>query len=450
MVIIEQNINQVKYSNQQDKLNDDNCYKKLLKHNPDIIVLNEVTRPENIVERIKVLTNNKYNFLTNEKEIFFTDQNGKKKRQNRILILYDSEQFIEAYKNENLYDAENHLDFLHVTLYDKENTKLNVIGCRIYPTNNFEDAKVSLNSISKLINYALVYDNVVLAGDFNNGPIMKNGIYDSKIRFSVYNYHKIFDIVMSSNDLKILTAGIDTWGYVINNPDYENQWTYFNDNKRYRTMCDHFIVSSNFREENIEVISDKDIETSEWGIPNHRIVKLTGKFIKTHFGKNTMLTNEFRLNLCLFIEFFQYLERDLKSIYAKLIDGYYPDCFDEVAEKPIGTLIKKLKEVEKNEQVNYLSNEDYVNLEKVRGMRNYWCHTCYNETDSYIEQQPDMSLIKKHRGLLERLKKEREIVRLLSIKMSDISNKIPEKVGKWKLTDFIKIIGPIHYVQIGE
>ena len=59
-----------------------------------------------------------------------------------------------------------------------------------------------------------------------------------------------------------------------------------------------------------------------------------------------------------------------------------------------------------------------------------------------------MSLITKHRGLLERLKKEREVVRLLSIKMADISNKIPEKIGKWKLADFIEIIGPIYYTQV--
>ena len=37
MVIIEQNISQVKYSNQEDKLNAINCYEKLVEKEADII-----------------------------------------------------------------------------------------------------------------------------------------------------------------------------------------------------------------------------------------------------------------------------------------------------------------------------------------------------------------------------------------------------------------------------
>lgn len=455
MVIIEQNISQVKYSNQEDKLNAINCYEKLVEKEADIIILCEVTRSDNIINNISKITN-RYSFVTNDKTLYFTDINNRQDIQNKILIAYDKNQYFLDSKNENLYSIEDRMDFLHITIHGKDKQKINIIGVRFHSFLNidkdFDDAKLQYKSFCKLLDYASVYDNVVVAGDFNNGPIMYKGNYNPKFCYKEYNYHKMHNRVMICNNLKLLTDGIDTWKYTIDNPDFENKWTSYTfdkkSNKEYRTMLDHFLVSNNFYEESITAIDDKDIETKEYGIPNHKIVKLTGRFVKTQFHRNVMMTNEFRFNLCLFIEFFQYLERDLKSIYAKLIDGYYPDCFDEVAEKPIGTLIKKLKEVENNEQVKYLSNEDYENLEKVREMRNYWCHTCYNETDSYIEQQPDMSLITKHRDLLERLKKEREVVRLLSIKMADISNKIPEKIGKWKFADFIKIIGPIYYTQV--
>lgn len=340
MVIIEQNINQVKYDNQEERLTAKNCYEKLINKNADIMILCEVTRPENIIKGISAITD-KYLFEYNNKVLYFTDKNGNQGVQNKILIVYDKNQYRIEHKNENLYSTDSRLDFLHITLYDKNNNEINIIGVRIYPTSDFDDAKISYKSFSKLISYASVFDNVIIAGDFNNGPIMNEGKYNPKFRFIEYNYHKMHDRLLTSDNLKILTDGIDTWKYFVDKADYLNKWTSYNPDPSLRTMCDHFIVSSNFREESIIAIEDKDIETTEWGIPNHKIVKLTGKLINSHFSKNVMATKEFRYNLCLFIEFFQYLENDLKTIYAKLIDGYYPDCFDEVISPEKTKLFKQ-------------------------------------------------------------------------------------------------------------
>lgn len=153
---------------------------------------------------------------------------------------------------------------------------------------------------------------------------------------------------------------------------------------------------------------------------------------------NPLFTAEWNADLCRFIELFQYLENTLKDIYAKLIDGHYPKCFDEVDDKPIGQLIKILKKVEKENKTNYLTNEDYDNLLKVKDMRNYWCHRCYVEGNSYVVQE-GISIITKSRNLPERLKKEIEIVRQLGLKLGKIE--IPEKVGKWKFQDFCTITG---------
>ena len=80
--------------------------------------------------------------------------------------------------------------------------------------------------------------------------------------------------------------------------------------------------------------------------------------------QNPLLTDEFRIAHSKIIEEFQWLELTLKDIYAKLIDGHYPECFDKVAEKPLGILIEKLKDVERKKQTNDLTDEDYSNLKK--------------------------------------------------------------------------------------
>ena len=159
--------------------------------------------------------------------------------------------------------------------------------------------------------------------------------------------------------------------------------------------------------------------------------------------QNPLTTDEFRLAHSKIIEEFQWLEWSLKNMYANLIDGHYPECFDEVAEKPLGKLIEKLKDVENRNHTHYLTDEDYDNLRKVRDMRNYWCHSCYVEGDGYLEQLPDMSIVKKSRGLIDRVKKEFEIVRELEKKLGDI--KIPEGTDKWRWDDFFKIVGMTYY-----
>lgn len=154
--------------------------------------------------------------------------------------------------------------------------------------------------------------------------------------------------------------------------------------------------------------------------------------------QNPLTTDEFRIAHSKIIEEFQWLEWTLKNMYAKLIEGHYPECFDEVSEKPLGELIKKLKDVEKINKTHYLTSKDYNNLKKVKDMRNYWCHNCYVE-GIFIKRQPNGRIVSKSSGLLERVKNDYEIVRELAKKLVEI--RIPVRAEKWKLTDFCKIIG---------
>lgn len=264
MVIIEQNISQVKYSNQEDKLNAINCYEKLVEKEADIIILCKVTRPDNIINNISKITN-RYSFVTNDKTLYFTDINNRQDIQNKILIAYDKNQYFLDSKNENLYSIEDRMDFLHITIHDKDKQKINIIGVRFHSFLNidkdFDDAKLQYKSFCKLLDYASVYDNVVVAGDFNNGPIMYKGNYKPKFCYKEYNYHKMHNRVMICNNLKLLTDGIDTWKYTIDNPDFENKWTSYTfdkkSNKEYRTMLDHFLVSNNFYEKALLLLMTK-------------------------------------------------------------------------------------------------------------------------------------------------------------------------------------------------
>lgn len=160
-----------------------------------------------------------------------------------------------------------------------------------------------------------------------------------------------------------------------------------------------------------------------------------------------MFTDEFRKYHSMIIEEFQWLEWTLKNIYANLIDGHYPECFDEVAEKPLGKLIGKLQDIENRNHTKFLDKEDYEDLKKVRDMRNYWCHQCYIDGNSYLEQKPNLDIVKVERHQLDKIKNEYEIVRKLHGKLIDI--KIPEKEGKWRLDDFIKIVG-VNFIPFEE
>lgn len=155
--------------------------------------------------------------------------------------------------------------------------------------------------------------------------------------------------------------------------------------------------------------------------------------------QNPLTTDEFRIAHSKIIEEFQWLEWTLKNMYSKLIEGHYPECFDEVAEKPLGELIKKLKDVEEQNKTHYLTDKDYINLKKIKDMRNYWCHNCYVEGDSYLEQQSDGSIVSKSRELLDRVKNDYEMVRELARKLVEI--RIPKSAEKWNLADFCKITG---------
>ena len=73
----------------------------------------------------------------------------------------------------------------------------------------------------------------------------------------------------------------------------------------------------------------------------------------------------------------QCIENDLKLIYASMHSGDFDKNLDMLEKANLGTMIKRLKELDYSDGHPDLSKQDYILLEQIREIRNYWCHQCY-------------------------------------------------------------------------
>lgn len=80
----------------------------------------------------------------------------------------------------------------------------------------------------------------------------------------------------------------------------------------------------------------------------------------------------------------QYLEQDLKIIFATLKDGRFDDNYEILAEAPLGKVLKEFQKLDKEKGFAKIKPQDYELLEEIREIRNYWAHQCYLDFH-YIE-----------------------------------------------------------------
>lgn len=73
----------------------------------------------------------------------------------------------------------------------------------------------------------------------------------------------------------------------------------------------------------------------------------------------------------------QGIEYDLKIIYAAIKDGDFEKNFLEVKNLSLGEITHDLRELDYSDSIPDLSNEEYELIDKIRVIRNYWCHQCY-------------------------------------------------------------------------
>ena len=99
----------------------------------------------------------------------------------------------------------------------------------------------------------------------------------------------------------------------------------------------------------------------------------------------------------------QCIENDLKLIYAGMHTGDFEENLDMLQRANLGTVIKKLKDLDYSDGHPDLSKQDYTLLEQIREIRNYWCHQCFLD---YTYIQDDYQRERKFQQVAQRLSED--------------------------------------------
>lgn len=78
------------------------------------------------------------------------------------------------------------------------------------------------------------------------------------------------------------------------------------------------------------------------------------------------------------IVLYQFLENDLKIIFAGILKGNFYKNIEYVRSeyKGLGQVVKALEELDNSDSSPYFSKETYMVLNKLARQRNYYCHQC--------------------------------------------------------------------------
>ena len=93
-----------------------------------------------------------------------------------------------------------------------------------------------------------------------------------------------------------------------------------------------------------------------------------------------MTENEFRICYSQLIEYYQYIEMRLRMLCAEFLADEEKDWFAHLSDydtDPLGKLISKTQELQSRKREEWLSCEDFQELETLRQTRNVWTHKCF-------------------------------------------------------------------------
>ena len=78
---------------------------------------------------------------------------------------------------------------------------------------------------------------------------------------------------------------------------------------------------------------------------------------------------------------YQFMENDLKLIFAGMLSGNFYKNIEQVRStyKGLGQIIIALEELDNSDGSPYFSSETYALLHKLARQRNYYCHQCCME-----------------------------------------------------------------------
>jgi len=93
-----------------------------------------------------------------------------------------------------------------------------------------------------------------------------------------------------------------------------------------------------------------------------------------------MTENDFRFRHSELIEFYQLIEMRLKGICAEFVadeeKGWF-DRLDDYESDSFGLLLKETKKLQKQKQIDLLTQEEFSILDEIRKKRNFWVHQCF-------------------------------------------------------------------------
>ena len=93
-----------------------------------------------------------------------------------------------------------------------------------------------------------------------------------------------------------------------------------------------------------------------------------------------MTENDFRFKHSELIEYYQYIEMHLKGICAAILadeEKSWIERLNDYESDSFGTLLKKIKEIQEQKQINLFSKDELTQLDNLRITRNYWAHQCF-------------------------------------------------------------------------
>ena len=92
-----------------------------------------------------------------------------------------------------------------------------------------------------------------------------------------------------------------------------------------------------------------------------------------------MTLNEFRLAHSTVIEHYQFIEFQLRGIYAMLSGTDFLVGLQDVEKHNLFRIIKAVQEQEKSKNIIIITDLEYEELKSISRRRNFWAHSCYTD-----------------------------------------------------------------------
>ena len=118
-----------------------------------------------------------------------------------------------------------------------------------------------------------------------------------------------------------------------------------------------------------------------------------------------MTRDEFKLIHSELIMQVQMIENDLRMIYAGIKPGDFEDNYDLIDRAGLGVIIRELKKADEIDGKPDLPDSDYKLIDRIREIRNYWCHQCYLD---FVYIQDDAEREERFQEIASRLKEDEE------------------------------------------